>query len=309
VGTFLKSPRYPIFVVSSGDHLTVLFCADRSLVRLSYHERLRDQAQRVFKLRDVHDCGFVPLAELPALLADSLRGLDDDDDGGGSVGSGGGGGSGGGSGAAEQLPAYALKFVTKRAAQSDMGVVLWKDFYDALCALRASPDPVVAFRRCFRALDPDGTGFIPNARLGALLTAVAADGVALETYDLPALTRSLDADGFGVIMWHNVEGRVATLAAVPPPGGLTGGHVGGGGGLFEIREFDMYYFNGLQRRVHGVQLGPQLQAFELRLLPTDDVRSVEQMAGTSCKLEQVVRTRFAMSVFDWRGGGMPSIDG
>ena len=42
MGTFLKSPRFPIFVVSSGEHLTVLFGAELGLVRQSKQERLRD---------------------------------------------------------------------------------------------------------------------------------------------------------------------------------------------------------------------------------------------------------------------------
>ena len=45
VGTFLKNPKYPIFVVSSGDHLTVLFGSDRSLVQRSFEERLMDQVR------------------------------------------------------------------------------------------------------------------------------------------------------------------------------------------------------------------------------------------------------------------------
>ena len=61
----------------------------------------------------------------------------------------------------------------------------------------------------------------------------------------------------------------------------TASDFGKSSGKFEIKEYDLYYYNGLQRRIQGVQMGPQFQPFGMKLLPSNDVRSVEQMAGTA----------------------------
>ncbi len=48
-------------------------------------------------------------------------------------------------------------------------------------------------------MDAHGAGFVPSDRLQALLQSVAAE-IPLEHYDLATLSRTLDADGYGIIM-------------------------------------------------------------------------------------------------------------
>ena len=242
------------------------------------------QAQRVFKLRDVHECGFVQIAELPSLVAESLAGLTADDDDATSsppAPTGGGGAAAGTAPAAAAVaaPAFALKFVRSRVDKDNSGIVLWKDFFDALCALGSAGDPTATFKRHFDALDAHGAGFLPNGQLQALLSRVANE-VPLEHYDLAALTRTLDPDRFGVIMWSKLEDQVGLLARVPT-GSSSSSSSSAGSNSFEIREFELFYYNGLQRRIHGVLHGPQFRAFGMNLLPGNDIRSIEQMAGTA----------------------------
>ena len=54
-----------------------------------------------------------------------------------------------------------------------------------------------------------------------------------------------------------------------------------GKGALKSQDFNMYYYNGLRRKVQGLDLGPQYQQFGMRLLPSEDIRSVEQMSGTA----------------------------
>ena len=79
--------------------------------------------------------------------------------------------------------AYALKFVRARVDRENMGIVLWNDFWEALCSFVAAPNPLAVFRRHFDALDNDGAGFLPNGSLGPFLRSVGAE-LTLESYNL-----------------------------------------------------------------------------------------------------------------------------
>lgn len=78
-----------------------------------------------------------------------------------------------------------------------------------------------------------------------------------------------------------VDDVVALCRIHPCFSQTTASDFGTSSGKFEIKEYDLYYYNGLQRRIQGVQMGPQFQPFGMKLLPSNDIRSVEQMAGTA----------------------------
>uniref|UniRef100_A0A8C4WU57 Ubiquitin carboxyl-terminal hydrolase MINDY n=1 Tax=Eptatretus burgeri TaxID=7764 RepID=A0A8C4WU57_EPTBU len=65
VGSFLKSPKYPIWVLGSETHLTVFFTKELSLV---LPESPADNARRVFKTFDLEDNGFIPEARLEEIM-------------------------------------------------------------------------------------------------------------------------------------------------------------------------------------------------------------------------------------------------
>ncbi|XP_032099866.1 ubiquitin carboxyl-terminal hydrolase MINDY-3 isoform X1 [Sapajus apella] len=69
VGSYLKSPKFPIWIVGSETHLTVFFAKDMALVA---PETPSEQARRVFQTYDPEDNGFIP----DSLLEDVMKALD-----------------------------------------------------------------------------------------------------------------------------------------------------------------------------------------------------------------------------------------
>uniref|UniRef100_A0A8C9JFA6 Ubiquitin carboxyl-terminal hydrolase MINDY n=1 Tax=Panthera tigris altaica TaxID=74533 RepID=A0A8C9JFA6_PANTA len=69
VGSYLKSPKFPIWIVGSETHLTVFFAKDMALVA---PEAPSEQARRVFQTYDPEDNGFIP----ESLLEDVMKALD-----------------------------------------------------------------------------------------------------------------------------------------------------------------------------------------------------------------------------------------
>uniref|UniRef100_A0A672JAD7 Ubiquitin carboxyl-terminal hydrolase MINDY n=1 Tax=Salarias fasciatus TaxID=181472 RepID=A0A672JAD7_SALFA len=69
VGTFLKSPKFPIWILGSETHLSVFFTKEMSLVG---PESPSEQARRVFQSFDPEDNGFIP----ESLLEDVMKALD-----------------------------------------------------------------------------------------------------------------------------------------------------------------------------------------------------------------------------------------
>ncbi|XP_008550911.1 ubiquitin carboxyl-terminal hydrolase MINDY-3 homolog [Microplitis demolitor] len=67
VGTFLKSPSHPVWVLGSETHLTVLFSTDRRLVS---PETPAEQARRIFKKFDPEGNNFIPTNLLQDVLAE-----------------------------------------------------------------------------------------------------------------------------------------------------------------------------------------------------------------------------------------------
>jgi len=74
VGTFLKTPEHPIWVIGSETHMTVLFSPDTRLVNESDGETTVTKVERVFQEHDKTGGGFIMATELPALL--TALGLD-----------------------------------------------------------------------------------------------------------------------------------------------------------------------------------------------------------------------------------------
>uniref|UniRef100_A0A8C5G863 Ubiquitin carboxyl-terminal hydrolase MINDY n=1 Tax=Gouania willdenowi TaxID=441366 RepID=A0A8C5G863_GOUWI len=69
VGTCLKSPKFPIWILGSETHLSVFFAKEMSLVG---PESPSEQARRVFQSFDPEDNGFIP----ESLLEDVMKALD-----------------------------------------------------------------------------------------------------------------------------------------------------------------------------------------------------------------------------------------
>lgn len=59
VGSYFKIPYYPIWVIGSSSHFSVLFSADGRINEESDDEALLTKVQRAFKSIDVDECGFI----------------------------------------------------------------------------------------------------------------------------------------------------------------------------------------------------------------------------------------------------------
>lgn len=67
VGSFLKSPANPVWVLGSETHLTVLFSTEKKLVS---EETPAEQAKRVFKKYDKDGYNFIPTDSLQNVLSE-----------------------------------------------------------------------------------------------------------------------------------------------------------------------------------------------------------------------------------------------
>lgn len=67
VGTFLKSPSYPVWVLGSETHLTVLFSTEKGLVST---DSPAEKAKRVFRKFDPEGNNFIPANNLQDVLAE-----------------------------------------------------------------------------------------------------------------------------------------------------------------------------------------------------------------------------------------------
>ena len=66
VGENLKSPKWPVWLLGSETHLTVLFSRCQALVR---PPSPRDQAKEAFTALDLNCAGFIPADKLQDLMA------------------------------------------------------------------------------------------------------------------------------------------------------------------------------------------------------------------------------------------------
>lgn len=68
VGSYLKYPSNPIWVIGSSSHYTVLFSCDESVGKLSKLQEEEQRVRQVFLEFDVQEDGFIPASMQPALL-------------------------------------------------------------------------------------------------------------------------------------------------------------------------------------------------------------------------------------------------
>ncbi|CAG0905115.1 unnamed protein product [Darwinula stevensoni] len=99
VGQFLKNPIYPIWLLGSETHLTVIFSFERNLV---HQDTERDRAWRAFQNFDLEGKGFIPSAS----LADLMGSLD-----------------------LVSLPEY-VEIMRKKMDSEELGIIILSSFLD-----------------------------------------------------------------------------------------------------------------------------------------------------------------------------------
>jgi hypothetical protein len=68
VGSYLKYPEYPVWVIGSSSHFSVLFGTDIAINEESESEKLQTRLQRAFKSIDIGECGYITGEQLPVAL-------------------------------------------------------------------------------------------------------------------------------------------------------------------------------------------------------------------------------------------------
>eukprot|EP01038_Epipyxis_sp_PR26KG_P006233 gene6233-8588_t len=68
VGGYLKVPLYPIWVIGSTSHFTVVFSLTESINEISSSEKMFNTLRRCFKAVDKNECGFIPASSLKEAL-------------------------------------------------------------------------------------------------------------------------------------------------------------------------------------------------------------------------------------------------
>lgn len=69
VGEFYKSPKFPIWVIGSSNHYTCMFSLDRRVGQLTSSQKKHRSARTAFESLDPENNGFIPITQLPALMA------------------------------------------------------------------------------------------------------------------------------------------------------------------------------------------------------------------------------------------------
>jgi len=111
VGSFLKTPRDPVWVIGSQSHFTVLFATDRTPISLTRSESLLALAQRAFKASDVNENGYIPKEEFHRSLEQLRHELPSSVDD-------------------HSIPTLAAHLETAGA-----GIILWDDYWRTLSRL------------------------------------------------------------------------------------------------------------------------------------------------------------------------------
>lgn len=68
VGRYLKVPEFPVWVVGSSSHFSVMFCADKKVNDESRSERFISLLQRSFKSAEADECGYITADKLQQVL-------------------------------------------------------------------------------------------------------------------------------------------------------------------------------------------------------------------------------------------------
>ena len=105
VGTFYKTPTYPVWVVGSQSHFTVLFSQNIEVIKETESESILERCRRVFKSIDgAEENGFIQVTSLGTLI----KGLDLEEKVGGESG---------------------VNMLAASLEVSGAGIVLWDDFW------------------------------------------------------------------------------------------------------------------------------------------------------------------------------------
>eukprot|EP00602_Paraphysomonas_sp_CaronLab_P009261 CAMPEP_0185036198 /NCGR_PEP_ID=MMETSP1103-20130426/28780_1 /TAXON_ID=36769 /ORGANISM="Paraphysomonas bandaiensis, Strain Caron Lab Isolate" /LENGTH=580 /DNA_ID=CAMNT_0027573637 /DNA_START=29 /DNA_END=1771 /DNA_ORIENTATION=- len=108
VGSYYKTPEFPVWVIGSSSHFSVLFSLDKRLNEESREEEILARVQRAFKAVDIDGCGFIMEQRLGEILSSLEIPLANDKD------------------AVARLSSF---------LQLDGGIIIWSTFWENISQL------------------------------------------------------------------------------------------------------------------------------------------------------------------------------
>jgi hypothetical protein len=301
VGSFLKNPVYPVWVVGSESHYTVLYSPEERVNEKTNAEEIFEKCQRAFIAKDANELGFLQGPDLPAVLEE--LGLSHITSNSNSL--------------------MFLKSKIKMAGSSE-DLILWSDFWKAVSRLMdgESLEDVLSKER-EPPMAPVATTSAPSGG-GASLVRTDSD-IARE------LQRQFDLGNFDALVPE------ASQPATDPEA-MKEEELGGGGGSSSSvplhradsrahegdgEAFPMFHFNGLENEVRKASFTPftltPLSSSEIIGLPISLFENeggggggIGRGGGDSMNgsdLEEVLRTRWKGCLVRWEEGyKAPSIN-
>jgi len=279
VGTFLKVPQFPVWLVGSSSHFTLVFSKEERVNAETASERILSVAVRAFKSVDNDESGFVSsdkLGELCGLV--NLSHVAND--------------------------SHALSRL-KEHVQIEGNIILWSSFWKAISQLMVGTtlNDVIAGDTESRPRSDSAVARELQDQLNN-----GGEGGARQRSDSD-LAREMQAE------WNNdavvvVEEPVAAPKTENSPNrklhrtDSLADETDGGAVLF--------HYNGLENAARTATLRPfrmyRRSATEIIGVTTALDQGGQSGSSYLCPIEEVLRTRWQGAKFDWLGSTPPSID-
>jgi hypothetical protein len=293
VGTFLKVPQFPVWLIGSSSHFTLVFSREERVNTETASERLLSAAVRAFKSVDNDESGFVSsdkLNDLCELL--NLSHVSND--------------------------SHALLRL-KEHVQIEGNIILWSSFWKAISQLmvgtplddviagdsasRPRSDSAVA-RELQDELNNGGGRQRSDSDLAREMQAEWNNDAVIVVED-PVATLKIDNSPTVSV---DAAGRVDVLTVPNRKLHRTDSQVDESDGASFL-----FHYNGLETATRAATLRP----FRMYRRSATEIIGVStalddggQAGGISylCPIEEVLRTRWHGAKFDWLGNAPPSID-
>jgi len=290
VGSFLKNPEFPVWVVGSESHFTVLYSPDRNCDAKSAEQEVFEKAKRVFTSRDTQENGFVQILDVEGILREL--------------------------GLVPQTERD-LRVIADLAKKCEMpgseGIVIWTTFWPVIGPILRDqkqladlPDTAWTCSACtFLNEDLNATACVvcesarpaansqPQQASGAASTTSQSQKVAW-TCNVCTLKNGPDDDNCQACSSsRSTQMQEAQTLRETESGGRT---------------FELVHVDGLEKMVNGQKIPPRKT--KLKLTTVDAMLAGPSTSGFGLPFEEVLHTKWPGAVFDYgSGGSAPSITG
>jgi hypothetical protein len=269
VGSFYKSPMYPVWVLGSSSHFSVGFALDPRVSEESVSEQLFQRLQRAFKMYDPMETGFMQMAS----LADSLKLL----------------------GVSQEILSneyWMARLLARLEISSGAGIVLWDEYWKVISVLLHTSDFELAL----------------SGRYGASLTTEVHHPLQRSDSDLAReLQAQFDAEESGGSD-SSAQARANSQPNQPPPAEPSAAPLHSFD-WFYYNGLGSNGTQSNGRRPQLVKCRVKLEESEEFIGKSVPIQNSGKSGGHgSPPLEEIMRTKWPGSQIDWLGSSVPSID-